>query len=94
MEIMQAIKALSEHMDERFEKMENKMNERFDQVWQELNLHSARLEQIDNSIERIDNHIIKNMVTKNQFNSLVGVLRRKNVISEFDAEHVVRLSVL
>lgn len=83
MEIMQAIKSLSEHMDERF-----------DQVWEELNFHRTRLERIENGLDRIDNNISKNMVTKNQFNSLVGILRRKNVLSEFDAEHVVRLSVL
>lgn len=73
MEIMQAIKALSEHMDERFEKMQNYMDNRFEKIEQILSFHETRLERIET-----------NMVTKGQFNSLVHVLRRNNVISESD----------
>lgn len=83
MEIMEAIKALSEHMDEKFEKLEERIDMRFDKVWNELNDHRSWLERIET-----------NMVTKNQFNSLVGILRRKNVISEFDAEHAIHLSIV
>jgi arginyl-tRNA synthetase len=83
MEIMEAIKALSEHVDERFDKMEDSMNKRFDQVWDELNFHRTWLERIE-----------ANIVTKSQFNSLVSILRRNKTISEYDAEHAINLSVL
>lgn len=83
MEIMEMIRELSNHLDEKFDKLEERIDMRFDKVWDELNDHRAWLERID-----------KNMVTKGQFNSLVGILRRKNVISEFDAEHAINLSVL
>lgn len=86
MEIMEMIRELSNHMDKRFDQVDK----RFDQVWDELNSHRVWLERIDKTIDRIDNE----MVTKNQFNSLVGILRRNKTISEFDAEHAINLSVL
>jgi|GEM_PF-1894491 len=77
MEIMQAIKTLSEHMDERFESLEERIDMRFDKVWDELNDHRIRLDRIE-----------ANMVTKGQFNSLVNILRRNEVISSADAIHI------
>jgi len=40
------------------------------------------------------NRIEKNMVTKNQFNSLLGILDRKNIISKFEVNHIQTESII
>jgi len=91
MEIMEMLVKFSNHMDERFESIdrrfekidqqfvsfEERMNQRFDKVDQRLDYHQTWLERIE-----------KNMATKDQFNSLVGILRHRDVISEYEAAHV------
>ncbi len=87
MEIMEMLAKFSNHMDERFERME----ERFERIDQRFEMIEQRFDQIDN---RLDYHqtwlerIEKNMATKDQFSSLLGILKRRDVISEYEAAHV------
>ncbi len=84
MEIMQAIQALSSHLDNELGKLKNHMDEHFIQVDERFDKVEKRLDYHESRLERIET----NMVTKGQFNSLVHVLRRNNVISESDQIHV------
>ena len=65
---------LNQILDDRFSKIDHY----FDKVFQQLNNHSSRLKYIE-----------ENMVHKSQFKSLVGILERKEVITNFDASHVL-----
>ena len=77
-----------DRMDERFERIDEKfaaidqqfvvVEKNFNRVFQELNYHSNRFKYIET-----------NMVHQSQFKSLVGILERKEVISNFDASHVL-----
>jgi predicted transcriptional regulator len=70
-----------DRIDERFTAIDQQfvvVERNFDKVFQQLNYHSTRLEYIE-----------KNMVHKSQFKSLVGILERKEVITNFDASHVL-----
>ncbi len=72
---------LEQRMDERFDAIDQKfavIDRNFEKVFQELNYHSSRLKYIE-----------ENMVHKSQINSLVGILERKEVITNFDASHVL-----
>ena len=70
-----------DRMDERFDAMDQKfvvVEKNFNRVFQELNYHSSRLKYIE-----------ENMVHKSQIKSLVRILERKEVITNFDASHVL-----
>ena len=79
---------LEQRMDERFDRIDEKfaaidqqfvvIDRNFNKVFQELSYHSNRLKYIET-----------NMVHKSQFKSLVGILERKEVITNFDASHVL-----
>ncbi|MCX6792729.1 MAG: hypothetical protein NTY12_01770 [Candidatus Falkowbacteria bacterium] len=72
MEIMEYLKDFSDRMDQRF----YEVDEFFNKINQRFDYQDERINMIETSI-----------VTKNQFNSLVGVLQRNKVISEFEAAH-------
>lgn len=84
MEIMEAIKALSFHLDDELGKLRNHMDERFVQMDERFDKVEKRLDYHESRLERIET----NMVTKGQFNSLVHILYRNNIISESDSIHV------
>ena len=94
MEIMEMLLKFSDHMDERFQKIEQKfdaidlrferMDQRFDQVDERLDKIEQQLDYHTTWLNRIE----ENMVTKPQFNGLVGILRRNGVVSEFDGARV------
>jgi hypothetical protein len=79
--LLESFSRLEKRMDERFDAIDQKfavIDRNFERVFQELNYHSSRLKYIE-----------ENMVHKSQFNSLVGILERKEVITNFDASHVL-----
>ena len=79
--LLEAFSRLEQRMDERFDAIDQKfvvIDRNFEKVFQQLNYHSSRLKYIE-----------ENMVDKSQFKSLVGILERKEVITNFDASHVL-----
>ena len=86
--LLEAFSILEQRMNERFDRMDEKftaidqqfvvIDRNFNKVFQELNYHGSRLKYIE-----------ENMVHKSQFKSLVGILERKEVITNFDASHVL-----
>ncbi len=83
-EILEALNDFSTKVQQQFVDLENRMNERFDNVDQRFIALEQRLDYHQVWLERIE----KNMATKAQFNSLVGILRRKDLISEHEAVNV------
>lgn len=55
---------------------------------QDINVLRQEMNQRFNYNETRLTKIEKNMVTKNQFNSLLNVLTRKEVISSYEAHHI------
>jgi hypothetical protein len=85
MTLVDSLKIEFDKIGDRFNSMENKVDARFDvieenfnRLFLQLNSHSLRLERIET-----------NMVNKSQFKSLVRILERQEVITAFDAEHVL-----
>lgn len=79
-EILEAINASSTKIQEQFEAVYqrfDRVDARLDKVEQQLNYHTTWL-----------NRIEENMVTKPQFNGLVGILRRNGVVSGFDGARI------
>ncbi|QQS60684.1 hypothetical protein IPN41_01790 [Candidatus Falkowbacteria bacterium] len=86
--LLESFSRLEQKIDDRFDRIDEKfasidqkfavIDRNFEKVFQELNYHSSRLKYIE-----------ENMVHKYQFNSLVGILERKKVITNFDASHVL-----
>ncbi len=84
MEIMEAIKGLSFHLDDQLGKLRSHMDQRFEEVDERFNRVEQGLDYSEVRLERIET----NMVTKGQFNSLLRILRRNDVISESDTIHL------
>ncbi len=80
MEILEALQAYAEKIDERFNDLESRMNERFDKIDQRLDYHESWLKQIDAHLETV--------ATKKQLGSLLVFLENKEVISTYQAEYV------
>ena len=93
--LSESFSRLEKRMDERFDKIDERLDRidekfaaidqqfvvidrNFEKVFQQLNYHSNRFKYIE-----------ENMVHKSQFKSLVGILERKEVITNFDANHVL-----
>ena len=83
-EILEALNDFSTKVQQQFVDLENRMNERFDNIDQRFIALEQRLNYHQAWFERIE----KNMATRDQFNSLVGILRHRDVISEYEAAHV------
>lgn len=87
MEIMEFLMEFEERLNQRFKQIDesldrielrlDRIEERLDRVEQRLDYHDTRLKNIE-----------ENMVSKNQFNSLIGILKRNSAISEFEVAHV------
>ncbi len=76
-----AITVRFDKIDEKFVAIDQQfvvIDRNFEKVFQELNYHSNRFKYIE-----------ENMVHKSQFKSLVRILERKEVITNFDASHVL-----
>ncbi len=85
MALVDSLKIEFDKIGDRFKSMENKVDARFDvmeenfnRLFLQLNSHSLRLERIET-----------NMVHKSQCKSLVRILERQEVMTAFDAEHVL-----
>jgi hypothetical protein len=79
--LLEVFSRLEQKMDERFDAIDQKfvvIDRNFNKVFQELNYHGSRLKYIED-----------NMVHKSQFNSLVSILERKEVITSFEKDHVL-----
>ncbi len=75
------IEELSARIDEisiRLEKLSTRMEEGFIRIDQRLNYLETRVERIE-----------KNMVHKSQFNSLLIILEKKQVITSFEKSHIL-----
>lgn len=87
MEILEALQAYAERIDQmfdsinqRFKDLEDQMNQRFDQVDKRLDYHESWLKQIDDRFETV--------ATKQQVNSLLVFLENKKIISNYQADYV------
>ena len=88
MELIDHLKVEFDKLGERFDKIDKRFDvvdqkfavieRNFNKVFQELNYHGSRLKYIED-----------NMVHKSQFNSLVSILERKEVITSFEKDHVL-----
>ena len=85
MALVDSLKIEFDKIGDRFNSMEAKIDARFDvmeesfnRLFLQLNSHSTRLERIETS-----------MVHKSQCKCLVRILERQEVITAFDAEHVL-----
>ena len=84
MEIMEMLAKFSDRMDQNFFDLEERLNQRFNKVDERFDIIEQRLDYHETRLGRIES----NMATKNQLNSLVGILQRNKTISEFEAAHV------
>ncbi len=85
MELKEVLKIALGSLDDKFNKvyqqiedLKDTMNTRFDTIEKRLDNHEERL-----------NRIESNMVQKSSFESLVKILERKEVISKYEAAHVL-----
>lgn len=78
-EILEAINEASNKSQEQFNKIEQDINDLRKDMNKRLDYHETWLKQIE-----------KNMASKSQVNSLLGILIRKNIISNYEASHVTQ----
>lgn len=77
---------------ELFSNLEQRMDERFDRIDEKFAAIDQQFVELRDEIKYLDirvGRIEKNMVHKSQFKSLVDILERKEVITNFDASHVL-----
>ena len=87
MEIMEFLIEFEERLNQRFKQIDERLDrieERLDRIEERLDRVEQRLDYHDTRLKNIE----ENMVTKNQFNSLIVILQRNSTISEFEAAHV------
>jgi len=81
MELLEMLKESFAKIDQRFDRIDHKfaaIDAKFIEIKNDIKYLGTRVDIIEN-----------NMVNKSQFNSLVGILERKEVITNFDASHVL-----
>lgn len=87
MEIMEFLMEFEERLNQRFKQIDDRLDRielRLDRIEERLDRIEERLDYHDTRLNKIE----ANMVNKNQFTSLIGVLQRNKMISEFEAAHV------
>jgi hypothetical protein len=72
-------------LKETFSRIEKRMDERFDRVEEQFVELRDEIKYLNIRVGRIE----KNIVHKSQFNSLLIILEKKEVISSFDKSHVL-----
>ncbi|QQS60685.1 hypothetical protein IPN41_01795 [Candidatus Falkowbacteria bacterium] len=72
-------------LKETFSRIEKRMDERFDRVEEQFAELRDEIKYLNTRVGRIE----KYMVHKSQFNSLLIILEKKEVISSFDKSHVL-----
>lgn len=77
---------------ELFSNLEQRMDERFDKIDKRFTAIDEQFVELRDEIKYLDtrvDRIEKNMVNKSQFNSLLIILEKKEVISSFEKDHIL-----
>jgi chromosome segregation ATPase len=91
MELLEMLKESFSSLEQRLELRFDKIDQRFDKIDEKFTAIDYRLNRID---ERLNYHqtwlerIESNMATKNQLNSLLIILKDKEIINSFEVAHI------
>jgi len=83
LDVIEAINESSTKIQQQIDGLRQEINERFNVVYERLDYHETWL-----------NRIEKNMAVKNQFNSLLNILTKKEVISSYEANHITEARLI